>query len=147
MKGPRIKFHQPNGKQTCLVHSFASALFYIGLSQLASEIADSKQKVIDQIQTYQLFTDFFENKSQYLRHVEINVKEFDIFQSNDQDLLVVSLKGSDRKEDNCITIYGKWVFDSNFEYAMPLTKETLDLCCSSDEQPDTFVDIVATQQY
>ncbi len=48
------------------------------------------------------------------------------------------LRGSDRKDDHCVTIYGSWLFDSNFNYALPLSKETLDLCCLAEGSNDTF---------
>ena len=43
------------------------------------------------------------------------------------------------KDDHCVTLYGKWLFDSNFDYALPLTKECLDLCCSNEGTNETFL--------
>ena len=30
---------------------------------------------------------------------------------------------------HCVTALGKWIFDSKFTFAFPLTKENLDYCC------------------
>ena len=54
-------------------------------------------------------------------------------------LVVALLRGSNTKEDHCVTIFDNWIFNSNFDWALPLSKELLDLCCSSDETNGTFV--------
>ena len=33
---------------------------------------------------------------------------------------------------HCVKVVGKWGFDNNFPFALPLTKENLDYCCISD---------------
>ena len=44
------------------------------------------------------------------------------------------------RTDNCITVYGKWIFDSNLESALPLTKASLNFICSSNDTDEiTFV--------
>ena len=63
-------------------------------------------------------------------------------QNGKNDLVVVSLQGSDGKSDHCVTLLGKLIFDSNFEKALPLCCEALDLCCSSDEVKTTFHSVV-----
>jgi hypothetical protein len=37
---------------------------------------------------------------------------------------------------HCITVCNKWIFDSNFECAFPLTQEALDFICKSEDHPD-----------
>ena len=32
---------------------------------------------------------------------------------------------------HCVTVFGKWVFDSNFPFALPLTKDNFDYCCNN----------------
>ena len=42
--------------------------------------------------------------------------------------------------DNCITICGKWIFDYNLEFALPLTKASLNYICSGNDTDEiTFV--------
>ena len=73
-----------------------------------------------------------------LHFCKITDKKWDILKNGPNDLVVTTLRGSDGKDDHCVTIYGSWLFDSNFDYALPLTKETLDLCCSAEGSNDTF---------
>ena len=49
-------------------------------------------------------------------------------------IYLARLIGSDGREDHCVVISQKWIFDSNFPNALPRTQESLDWCCSSDEQ-------------
>jgi hypothetical protein len=34
------------------------------------------------------------------------------------------------------TVCDKWIFDSNFEWAFPLTQECLNYICKSEDHPD-----------
>ena len=45
--------------------------------------------------------------------------------------------------DHCITVCSKWIFDSNLESALPLTKASLKYICSGN-YPDeiTFVGVL-----
>jgi hypothetical protein len=52
--------------------------------------------------------------------------------------LVDGLYSSDCITDHAVLIAGNWIFDSNFEFALPLCKESLDLYCSSDLKTCTF---------
>ena len=45
--------------------------------------------------------------------------------------------------NHCITVCGKWVFDSNLESALPLTKSSLNYICSgSDTDEITFAGVL-----
>ena len=47
------------------------------------------------------------------------------------------------RKDNCITVCGKWIFDSNLEFALPLTKASLNYICSGNDTDDiTFVGVL-----
>ena len=78
---------------------------------------------------------------EHLRFKKIDVRNYDILKNGENDLVLASLKGSDGKDDHCVTVYGSWLFDSNFDYALPLTKEALDLCCSAENTQDKFVSV------
>ena len=71
----------------------------------------------------------------------LKTSEWDILNPGKNQLVVASLKGSDAKEDHCVMVFDNWIFDSNFDFALPLSKESLDLCCSSDDTHETFVSI------
>jgi hypothetical protein len=40
-----------------------------------------------------------------------------------------------------VAIFDNWIFDSNFKFALPRTRESFDLCCSSDDTDSTFVQV------
>ena len=45
--------------------------------------------------------------------------------------------------DHCITVCGKWIFDSNLEFVLPLTKALLNYICSGNDTDDiTFVGVL-----
>ena len=47
------------------------------------------------------------------------------------------------RTDNCITVCGKWIFDSNLESALPLTKASLNYICSGNYTDEiTFVGVL-----
>ena len=63
--------------------------------------------------------------------VKKGLTKWDVLIDSQQYVMcVVGLQSSNHKTDHAVSIAGKWVFDSNFEYALPLTRESLDLCCS-----------------
>ena len=47
------------------------------------------------------------------------------------------------RTDNFITVCGKWIFDSNFEVAFPLTQDCLNyICCDNDTDVIIFVGVL-----
>ena len=49
------------------------------------------------------------------------------------------------RTDNCITVCGKWIFDSDFEVAFPLTQDCLNYTChGNDTNNIKFVDVLHT---
>ena len=48
-----------------------------------------------------------------------------------------------QKTDNVITVCGKWIFDYNLEFALPLTKASLNYICSGHDTDNiTFVGVL-----
>ena len=47
------------------------------------------------------------------------------------------------RTDHCITICGKWIFNSNLEFSLPLTTALLNYICSGNDTDDiTFVGVL-----
>ena len=40
------------------------------------------------------------------------------------------------RTDHCITVRGKWIFDSNLEFALPLISSWLNYICSGNDTDD-----------
>jgi hypothetical protein len=64
-----------------------------------------------------------------------------LLESQNYLMCLLGVQSDDHKTDHAISIACNWIFDSNFEHALPLTQESLDLCCSSDNRKSTFVGV------
>jgi hypothetical protein len=70
-------------------------------------------------------------------------KKIDLLKVNEEVLLgVYSIQSTDGKTDHAICVVGRWIFDSNFKHALPLNKESLTLCSSSNDRKTDFVRVV-----
>ena len=140
-KGPEIKYKQEEGQNTCLVFSFASALHHIGAKQAAYELIRKQKKIINKSDTVKRFSVAVRDCDKNLYFKILKKSKWDILNPGINKLVVASLRGSDLKEDHCVTIHNNWVFDSNFKWALLLCKESLDICCSSEETHEEFVSV------
>ena len=61
---------------------------------------------------------------------------YDILQNHSKYPTVCLLLDMAHRTDNCITICGKWIFDYNLEFSLPLTKALLDYICSGNDTDD-----------
>ena len=53
------------------------------------------------------------------------------------------LLDSAHRTDHCIAICGKWIFDHNLDFALPLTKASLNVICSGNDTDDiTYVGVM-----
>ena len=74
----------------------------------------------------------------------IAIKAFVIMMTNhSNDPTMCLLLDTAHRKNNCITVCGKWIFDSNFEFALPLTKTLLNYICSGNDTDEiTFVGVL-----
>ena len=63
------------------------------------------------------------------REVKQKNDYFDIL-LNDEGLLTIC--GRYSNSNHLVAMTNEWIFDSNFKYVLPLSKENLDKCCKSD---------------
>ena len=67
---------------------------------------------------------------------------YDILQNHYNDPTVCLLLDTAHRTDHCITVCGKWIFDSNLEFSLPLTKAWLNyICYGNDTDEITFVGV------
>ena len=51
------------------------------------------------------------------------------------------LLDTSHRTDHCVTVYGKWIFDSNFEVTFPVTQDCLNnICLGNDTDEIIFND-------
>ena len=131
--GPSVKYQQKDGERTCMVYGLASAIHYAGGKQIASEIRQMARRFEHKISAFGAFLKALSQKHKALNPRREDTKTFDLLKVESGEMIMACLKGADGMEDHCIAVYNRWIFDSNFTQALSLTKESLDLCCSSDQ--------------
>ena len=58
---------------------------------------------------------------------------YDILQNQSNYPTVCLLLDTAHRADHCITVCGKWIFDSNFKLVLPLTRACLNYVCSGND--------------
>ena len=90
------------------------------------------------VSAFNAFLRVLSQKHKSLNAKREDTKTFDILKVDPKVLIMACLKGADGMEDHCIAVYNRWIFDSNFQLGLSLTKESLDLCCSSDQEQSCY---------
>ena len=152
---PKLKYQQRKGSigdndRTCVLKSVASALSFLGYERLAFYLCNDLGKGMKTDSGFDFFqrctipknlTKQERREFQFIK-LKKGVSTWDILQdSQNYVVCLVGLQSSDHKTDHAISISGKWIFDSNFEHALPLNRESLNLCCSSDCRKSVFIGI------
>ena len=82
----------------------------------------------------------WDNKEKKLNNIHYHIQEwnkftttYDILQNHSKYPTVCLLLDTAHRTDHCITVCGKWIFDSNLEFALPLTKASLNYICSGND--------------
>jgi hypothetical protein len=149
---PFVKYfykNYPSNRRRCVFDSAASGLNYLGYHRLRIAISstlnnDSISNPMGYLQN------LLENKlqpkerkkMQFVALTEKRKRKWNALTSpNDYLMCVLGIRSSDGKTDHAICIADGWIFDSNFEKALPLSKESLDLCSSSNERKTDFVEV------
>ena len=69
--------------------------------------------------------------------------QYDIFRNFSYYSTVCLLLDTAHRADHCITVCGKWIFDSNLKLALPLTCAWLNYICSgNDTDKKKFIDVL-----
>jgi hypothetical protein len=131
----------------CLLDSAASGLHYLGFTSLAKtiySITNEERETTLDLNLFRITVETRSNKEERRRFIikKIRNKQFDILKDSRNYLLsIVGVRSSDGKTDHAICVVSDWIFDSNYEKALPLNEESLNTCCSSDDRNSTFVEI------
>ena len=132
-----------SGKSTCLFHSFASALHFLGLVEAAKAVnGQAENYAADSLmgaENWKALQGIMNTICPWMQPKKINPKTYNILHDIDIYPTVMCLQAIDGGTQHAVTVVGKFVFDSNCSRAMPLTEETLDYCCSTDEKESKFL--------
>jgi hypothetical protein len=151
---PKLKYRRAgtveDNDRSCVLKSASSALSYLGYDRLAYLLCND----LCHGRKFECGFEFFQKcmepkrlekherqKFQFAK-LKKGLKKWNIFVDCKQHLMcLVGLYSSDCKTDHAVSIAGKWIFDSNFDFALPLCQESLDLCCSSDTKKCTYMGV------
>ena len=136
---PRIYYRQHHEQNTCVFSSLASALLTYGDLKAAAFIAQHAVSSVKQQDRIQYAITLLRTKQFHYKVVKYGPGTIDILQQQYFDPVVCILEGSDKAINHAVTIFKHWIFDSNCNYAQPLTQGTLDWCCSSNNNEVKFV--------
>jgi hypothetical protein len=116
-----------------------NALHYLGEKQLGSQLYKQSKMISNQAWPFQKFCAYMRTTNKALNKITFPKPSTVDILKDIECLHLVVVKGNDGKEDHCIAITKQWIFDSNFEKALPRTRPSLDQCCSSSDTMSLFV--------
>ncbi|HEY9300870.1 MAG TPA: hypothetical protein VIQ31_31800, partial [Phormidium sp.] len=141
-KGAKLQYFQKEDDQICMTTSFANCLYYCTCQDHAGQVFN-QQKLGNKPDAQKLFKEYLLKLSPLLKVKNLKNLTVEMLKTTYFDNAVITcIKGSDGKEDHSISIYNGWIFDGTFSHALPLCRESLDHCCSSDDNKCEFVDFV-----
>ena len=133
VRGAPTVAHRQGRKDSCVFSSAASALFHLGETKAARIVAARIPVSLKHNDPMTLLHDVL--KSKEVKTVEV-VKVFkrgqlDLLNEESPDPTTVQLLGEDGGVGHAVTIVGGWIFDATLPHALPLSRASLDECCSS----------------
>jgi hypothetical protein len=137
---PVVKYKQ-HGRMTCLFSSFASALYYMGMTEEAAYVHErSSVFSAETIFSLELWGRFRKTVNEACGWLQLNrlKKHFDLLNYSGKYPAVVQLRATDGGTQHVITVVDGMIFDSNCDRALQLDREKLDWCCSSDDVESSF---------
>jgi hypothetical protein len=140
LQGPKQKYYQKEGERTCLNVSFANMLYYCNSQEHAMQVFNQRLFMEDRSQIWSYFNDFLKMLSPLLSSEKVSLEIESLHEEYYYLPVVTYLKGLDGKDDHTVTIYKGLIFDGNFTNALHISKNSLNACCSSNDQKATFVE-------
>ena len=144
--GPLIQ-HRQGTNNFCLSYSWGSALHYF----FGEKKRKSIHSITNRAQKTSTSLNFFEDMvrltleafSQHmvltLAHPDMIDLEFDVFHDKSDYPTLVVVEGSDNGINHAVGVVGDWVFETNCERALKLSKTTMDFCVSTEERKSLYV--------
>jgi hypothetical protein len=147
---PSLRYLQ-GSEWTCLFHSFASALHFLGLDKAGSVVAAEAWKYAADAklgtENWKALLALVQTHCGWLKPTKISAKKHKILKDISIYPVVVSLEADDGGTQHAVTIVGKLIFDANCVKALPLCQEALDHCCSTDTKKSRFKRIYHGYQF
>jgi hypothetical protein len=148
---PEVRYYKSseiNADRRCVLDSAASAFIFLNKRHLAHHLRTSKNDKTKELNPMEYFFHVVKKNMTTADNREFEVlklktsllKSWDTLSSpKDYIMCVLGIRSDDGKSDHAISIVKDWIFDTNFEKALPLTIDSLNLCSSSSERDCKFV--------
>ena len=129
---PTVAYRQGR-KNSCVFSSAASALFHLGETEAARVVAAHIPASLKHNDPMALLHDVLNSKKVSTVEVVCRFKRgrLDLLSAESPDPTTVQLLGEDEGTGHAVTIVGPWIFDATLPHALPLSRASLDECCSS----------------
>ena len=128
-KAPVIRYRQKGN--SCVMSSLASAFHSTGIEELkaiAHILHTTTKEVAGRMGAMSEAMNIVKQKAAWLQPKKLK-PTFDCLKDMNNYMFVLCvLRDSANSCQHAVTIFRKWVFDSNEPYALPLCKRSLDLC-------------------
>ena len=150
VRGVPAVAHQQGRKHSCVFSSAASALVFVGETKAALAVAARIPKSLAHDNPMTLLHDVV--KSKQVKTMEV----VQVFKRGRLDLLsgdpspyptTVQLLGEDGGVGHAVTIARGWIFDATLPRALPLSRASLDACCSSAQGRVAYVCVARAVRY
>ena len=148
VRGAPAVAHQQGRMDSCVLSSAASALVFVGETRAALALAARIPASLAHDSPMMLLHD--ELNSTRFKTVEV----MEVFKRGQLDLMrespyptTVQLQGEDGGVGHAVTIVGCWIFDATLSHALPLSRASLDACCSSAQGPVPYRCIARAVRY
>ena len=140
--GCPVVLYQQESTDDCIFCGLASALEFFGAHKTAVVINNQRFIQYNENQTgWQLAHDVMQKNGWITiayesREDEVIIAKYPHF---NECILMVILLGSDGSVLHSVSICQNYIFDGNRHHALPLSKESLDWCCSAPGIPVKFI--------
>ena len=145
---PRLKFYMTEpASRRCVLDSAASGFAFLGFTRIAWQLSSTKGNKTTEANPMGYVEELLEKhlqreERQAFQWTKLNSKRLKtwntLVSSQEYMLCILGVRSSDNKTDHAICIVENWIFDSNFEKALELKQESLDICCSSIDRNTGF---------
>ena len=151
--GPRLAYINRE-EDTCVFASLASALLALNDTLFGEYVRkkqdDSLKVPIGKCKDAMDFAKFVmlgrarkvgETRQKYnvVDMNRVSSKKFALFDMVDLSIKVVQIQDKKNIINHAVTIVGRWIFDANFKYALPLSMSSMNKCCVDRFEPDEIV--------
>jgi hypothetical protein len=137
---PKLKYLQSN-KDICVFASLASFLHYKGYVDEAKDVFNMKEKYSSIFKTkpskiLQSVIQILQNDKAFIRIRQIYQfvkldEQHDIFAEkiHESEFKIIIIRSDDNHMSHVVCINNEYIFDSNSQHCLPMTKTGIDCCC------------------